>query len=128
MVYNFLMLVVHNLNLKPGWGYRCAPPKGQFKFEFQLDKKSEYFLTEAASKCRTELEVQEFEDAVEQSVYKAIFKMDGQELSDKEIPPYIRLVIDPTDKNRLFGFQIKNAPEKDKLIITKLKIFGENNC
>lgn len=120
------MPIISKLDLKPGWGYRCAPPKGQFRFEFQLDKKSEYFLVEEARECITDAEVKQFEDAIEQSTYMAIFKMDGQELSEKEIPPYIRLVIDPTNENRLFGFQIVRSKTEDKLQIVKAQVFKES--
>ncbi|MBI3591412.1 MAG: hypothetical protein HY094_08575 [Candidatus Melainabacteria bacterium] len=119
------MFAVTNLNLSHQWIYRVAPPKGQYHIDFELNSKSKQKLKEAAGNLSSEGEVKNFEDAIEQAACMTLFKMDGQELDSNEIPPYIRLTIDPTNKSRLFGFQIKNG-EGNKLIISKVEVLGEN--
>ena len=117
------MQAIRSLNLEQQWIYRCLPPKGQLKFDFSLDEESLERLSRASENYRGEAEVEGFEKAVKDAAIYTVLTIDGKELKSRQIEPYIRLVIDPTNRSRVFGFQIKTAPDGEKLLITKAQVF-----
>ena len=123
------MLIVNKLNLDPQWGYRSNPPQGHVRFEFQLDEKSEYFLIEEATKFRTEKGIEDFEHEIIDAVYIHLFTMkrrDFQKLKEGNLPPYIRLVLDPNDQDKMYGIQLKSSNKENKVLVTKLCFFNNN--
>lgn len=116
------LLSVNSLNLKHQWIYRSNQPTGQYHIDFKLDPKSEYFLVEEARKCNTDNEVHALEDAVEHAACLAVMTMPKKELSSGNIGEYMRLMVDPENKNRLIALQIRPGEQKGYLAVTKAEI------
>ena len=113
-------MLINRLILSTQSVARVNPPKYRIDIDFALDRES---TIEVLSKCKTQSEVNSLQDAIENAVCLAICKMDKKELENKPITEYLRLTIDLTNKNRLFGLLFKSSGD-NRFIVTKVKIIS----
>ncbi len=113
-------MLVGRLVLKTQSVARVTPPKNRFDIDFALDKES---TVEILKDCKSQKDVEQIQNAIEQATCLVFFKIDKTEFKNKTINPYLRMTRDLTNENRLFGIQLFPSNEENHFIVKKIKVF-----
>ena len=116
-------MLIGRLILKTQSVARVNPPKNRFDIDFALDKESTIGILKS---CKSQKDVEQIQNAIEQATCLAFFKMDRAEFKNQTINPYLRTTFDATNINRLFGIQLQRSKE-NCFIVKKIRVFDTEN-
>lgn len=113
------MSLLDKISLSHQWIYRAFHPQGQYHIDFELDNESKYLL---GGICTGTDEEVKLKDEIENATRHLVFTMSYKELEKESISEALRMVIDPTNKGRIFSFALKRGQERNHLIVTKVRV------